>query len=206
MTDPVFERTVSPEHRQKQLRATLRNLLARLRDDRNGIGGVEFALLFPILLVGYLAAFEFTIGFSVMKRATAAASSVADLVSQQEGDIDKAFLTRMNDFAAATFAPYSDAGLELTVSGIAVDTSGNAKIAWSWKNDNTTPYTEGDSVSIGEFAQADSFLIHTELSIPHELMIYLPNFKGSQLTTKTFYREYYYLQRLGETGIGCRDC
>lgn len=195
-------RRSSDDHARSALDG-LRQRLARFRDDRRGIGAVEFALLFPILLFAYLAAFEFTIGFSVMKRATAAASSVADLVSQQKQDVDKAFMVRMNQFAAATFAPYSSSGLELIISGIAVDNNGNATISWSWKNDNTAPYGKGSPVSIGAFAQANTFLIHAELSIEHDILTYIP---GWNLTGWTFDRDYYFRQREGEDGIACKDC
>lgn len=181
--------------------------LTQLRDDRQGLGAVEFALLFPMLLVAYLTAFELTLGVSAMKRATAASSTVADLVSRQ-GEVNKSFLEGMADVATATFVPYGTTGLDLKITGIKVDANKNATVRWSWKNNETVPYAVGNPVTLpDELAQPDTFLIHSELSVPHELLMYLPNFSGSEVKNITIAREYYFRQRVGdEDGIICTNC
>lgn len=186
--------------------AGLRRIVRRLRHDESGMGAVEFALLLPILLVVYLMAFELTLAFSVMKRATAASSSVADLVTQQS-EVSKSFLASMNDVAASVFVPFSVSGLDLKITGIQVDASKNAKVAWYWDNKNTKALTPGSSVSLADsMLEANIFLVHTELSVPHELLMYLPNFRGSEIKDVTISREYYYRQRVGTEGIPCKDC
>lgn len=187
--------------------ARLTASLRRLRDDCQGIGAVEFALLFPMLLVAYLTAFELTLGVSAMKRATAASSTVADLVSRQN-EVNKSFLKGMADVATATFVPYGTAGLELKITGIKVDANKEATVQWSWKNDETVPYAVGSPVTLpDELAQPDIFLVHSELSVPHELLMYLPNFAGSEIKHITIAREYYFRQRVGdEDGIVCNNC
>lgn len=196
---PALPGLIEFRHR---LTATLR----RLRDDQRGLGAVEFALLFPMLLVVYLTAFELTLGFSSAKRATSAASAIADLVSQQES-VDDAFLTSMVDVAAALFVPYDSSELTLKVSGITVSSTESATIAWSWASDNTTPYATGTTADVPEdMLEPDIFLVHAELSVPHELLMYLPNFAGKEIKNITIAREYFYRQRVGDEGITCGDC
>ena len=40
-------------------------LLRRFARDQRGVGAIEFAILFPVLLMLYLGAFELTVGLSV---------------------------------------------------------------------------------------------------------------------------------------------
>ena len=55
----------------------------RLARERKGAGAIEFAILFPVLIMLYIGAFEITIGLSVSKRVTRAAGTIADIVTQR---------------------------------------------------------------------------------------------------------------------------
>ncbi|MFN6986179.1 MAG: TadE/TadG family type IV pilus assembly protein, partial [Rhizobium oryzihabitans] len=57
-------------------------LIARFAKDRRGVGAVEFAILFPILLALYVTSFELTIGYNTFKRSTSAAATINDLISK----------------------------------------------------------------------------------------------------------------------------
>ena len=183
----------------------LSRLVGRFRRDERGVGAVEFALLVPMLLVVYLTALELTLGISVAKRATSSASTVADLVTQQD-KVNKAFLTTMGDVAKSIFVPYGTAGLKLKLTGIAIDAAGKATVAWSWANDGTKPYVVNSAATVPTaMISPSTFLVRSELSVPHELVMYLPNFSGSDIKNITIAREYYYRQRIGTT-IACTDC
>ncbi|MBP1851745.1 TadE/TadG family type IV pilus assembly protein [Rhizobium halophytocola] len=191
-------------------KATLQALsrqFKRLGTDRQGFGAVEFALLFPLLLFVYLSALELTLAFSVQKRATAAASTVADLIAQ-EGDVNKDFLDSMTHVAQSLFVPYPTTGMVLKVTGITIDKNSKATVTWSWESDSKkAPYTAGTTLNLdAAMSNAETFLIHAELSIPHELVTYVPNFSSSGLTTITIARDYYYRQRVGDDGIACTNC
>lgn len=177
--------------------------------DQRGVGAIEFALLFPILLFAYLSALEMTLAFSVQKRATSAASTVADLVSQKD-DVSKSYLTSMVDVSKSLFVPYGTTGMVLTVTGIKIDSSSKASVLWSWKSDSgTPPYAAGSSVAVDSaMRNADTFLIHSEISIPHELVTYVPTFSSSGATTITISRDYYFRQRVENSSktITCSDC
>lgn len=177
----------------------------RLMGDRQGVGGVEFALVAPMLIVLYLMAFELTMGLSVAKKASMASSTIADLVSREE-TVDKTFLAGMADVSGAIFVPYPSKDLLINVSAIKIDSSKAAKVLWSWSTTGVAPYAVGTDAPVpADMLVADTFLIRSELSVSHELMMYLPGLSGSEAKNFTIAREYYFRQRLG-TEIKCDGC
>ncbi|KQO77168.1 TadE/TadG family type IV pilus assembly protein [Rhizobium sp. Leaf262] len=178
--------------------------LKRLKNDRRGVGAVEFAIIFPLLMALYITAFELTIGFSVYKRATRAAGSIADLVSQPQ-TVNKAYLGTMKDVAAAIFVPYGTTGLTLKITGIQVDANKVAKVSWSWDQNDKRPYPVNSIVVIPDnLRQANAFLIHAELTIPHTLLMVMSTL-SSKLTPITIGRDYYFAKREADP-ITCSDC
>ena len=180
-------------------------LLRRFARDQRGVGAIEFAILFPVLLMLYLGAFELTVGLSVSKRASRSAGSIADIVSQQQS-VTKSVLATMPSVAGAIFAPYVTTGLTLKITGIAIDAAGNATVAWSWAQDGTRPYSAGTAITIpANLNQASTFLVRSELAIPYQLISFGANFLPSGSNQITISRQYYYRQRVG-TSISCGDC
>ncbi len=66
-------------------RAAIIGLLRRLLRDRRGVSAVEFALIAPVMLIIYFGLVEFSQGYMAERRASHAASMVADLVAQSGG-------------------------------------------------------------------------------------------------------------------------
>jgi len=179
-------------------------LVSRFARDSRGVGAVEFAIVFPILLALYLTSFELTIGYNTYKRASSAAATINDLISKT-GSVDKTYLTGMQDVAAAVFAPYSTKGLNLKISGIKIDAQKQAKITWSWDEKNLRPYAVGSAVTVPtRLLVQDSFLIHVELSVPHELLMFMPDVTSSGTKSITIGRDYFFKQRDAETA--CTNC
>ncbi|ULR43958.1 TadE/TadG family type IV pilus assembly protein [Rhizobium sp. K102] len=178
----------------------------RLIRERQGAGAIEFAILFPVLVMLYIGAFEITIGLSVSKRATRAAGSIADLVTQQQS-VTKSTLAEMRSVATAIFVPYNSTSLTLKITGITVDASANAKVLWSWAQDGSVPYAKNAAVSDvpSDMKTANSFLVRTELSIPYTMFLFAPNFMPDGMRTITISRSYFYRQRQGDS-IPCGDC
>lgn len=179
--------------------------LRRLARDRQGVGGVEFAIVAPMLIVLYLMAFELTMGLSVAKKTSMASSTVADLIARQE-KVNKAFLTTMSDVTGAIFVPYPSNNLLIKVSAIKIDSTKAAKVTWSWSTTGVAPYAVGTTAPVpADMLVADTFLIRSELSVSHELMMYLPGLSGTEAKSLTLAREFYFRQRLG-TEVTCTDC
>lgn len=185
--------------------STRLGILRRFARDKDGVGAIEFAILFPVLLMLYLGAFELTVGLNASKRASRSAGSIADIVSQQPS-VTKSVLAGMPSVAGAIFAPYSTTGLTLKITGIAIDTAGKATVAWSWAQDGTRPYTPGSTVTVpANMNQASTFLVRSELALPYQLLSFGANFLPSGTNQITISRQYYYRQRVG-TSISCSDC
>lgn len=181
-------------------------LSQRFLSDRRGIGGVEFALIAPMLIVIYLCAFELMMGFSVSKKVTMAASTVADIVSRAEKSVTKSDLAGMVDVTDAIFVPYAVNNLSLKITGVQVDSNKQAKAAWSWSNTGVAPYAVGSAVNVpADMLIADTFLVHSELSVDHELLIYLPGLSGTDVNNIKIFREFFFRQRVGNN-ITCGDC
>ena len=180
-------------------------LLRRFVGDRSGIGAVEFAIIVPILLMIYITSFELTIGFSVAKRATNAAGSIADIVTQKN-TVDKPYLATMNDVSAAVLAPYVATGAKLKISGIKIDPTGKPTYLWSWNQDNGRPYTNGATASVpDDMKTPNSFLVRAEVTVPHTLLMFMPNFMPNTLNTININRDYYFTRRQG-TEVLCPTC
>lgn len=176
--------------------------------DKSGIGGVEFAIIAPILIALYISCFELTIGLSVSKRVTKATGTVADLVTQQTS-VNKAYLSGMVDVSKAIFVPYNTnaAKISLKITGISIDGGGNPKVKWSWDQTGSRPYAVGTTVTDvpGDLKTPNSFLVRAELSVPHELFMVLPGVLSAETRSITISRSYFYRQRLGDS-IDCVDC
>lgn len=179
-------------------------IFRRFAKDKKGVGAIEFAIIFPLLVSLYLTSFELTLGFSVYKRATRSAGTIADNVSAQSS-VTKAYLKTMKNLAATILSPYSADGMKLKITGIAIDANQVATVAWSWDQDDGRPYTLGARVDVpANLRSAADFLVHAEFSVPHELLTVMPTL-SSNLKTITISRDYYFAKREGDP-IVCGDC
>lgn len=188
-----------------KLRERMASAWAGFKADRSGMGAVEFAMIAPLLLMLYITAFEVTVGLSVAKRATRSAGAVADLVTQSSS-VSTSDLQTMTDVVASIFAPYSTTGLSLQITGIAIDSSGNATVQWSWAQDGTAPFQKGAAYTLpADIATANSFLVHASVAIPHELLMFMPGLMPASVQTLTIGREYYFRQRIDDA-VTCTNC
>jgi Flp pilus assembly protein TadG len=184
--------------------AKIRALCLRFVEDREGVGAIEFAILFPILVMIYVGAFEITVGLSVSKRAARSAAAVADIVTQQTS-VTKSWLADMPSVASAIFTPFSTSSMKMKITGITIDASANPTVKWSWAQDNTRPYTLNSAVTVPtDMKKANTFLVRTELTVPYRLFLFAPNLMPNQ-STITISRTYYYRQRQGDD-VPCNDC
>ncbi len=181
-------------------------LAVRLVREKDGIGAIEFAILVPVLLLLYLAALQTTVALSVAQRASRAAGTIDDIVTQQS-KVSTSFLATMPSVAKAIFVPYTISGMTLKITGIKIDASSKATVAWSWEQDGTTAYTSGSAVTgvPTDLNKANSFLVRTELAVPYKLISFGPDFLPAGMNSITMQRRYFYRQRTGDS-ITCSDC
>jgi Flp pilus assembly protein TadG len=180
-------------------------MLQAFRRARSGAGAVEFAILAPILLMLYIGAFEITVGMSFAKRTSRSAGTIADLITQQTS-VNKATLASMTGVASSIFAPYTPSNLKLKISAIKIDGTNTARIAWSWQQDGTRPYAVNATVNVPpDLNNPNSFLIHAELQVDHELGLFLSNTMSYDTQTLQIQRDFYFRQRVGDE-VSCGDC
>jgi Flp pilus assembly protein TadG len=118
----------------------------RLLRDKRGVSAVEFAMLLPLMITLYLGGVEVSQAVAVDRKATLIARSVADLIAQST-TVTNADMSNILAATAAIIVPYSDAKLKITVSSVAIDNNGLAKIAWS-DTKNGTARAVGTTVSL----------------------------------------------------------
>lgn len=196
------------ERQKPQSQKRPQGFLTALRQfiaDRRGVGAVEFALIAPLLLSLYITSFELTIGFSVSKRVTHSADTIADLVAR-EASVNKAFLATMPHLAASIFVPYTAHDPSIKVTGVAIDADGNPTVAWSWQNGGGAPYAVGSPVDVPEKMRlASSFLIRSEVLVKHDLLMFMSGLVPTSLQEIPISQEFFYRQRFGDS-ISCTDC
>lgn len=178
--------------------------LRRLVEDRRGAGAIEFAIIAPLLIMGYVGAFEISVAMTVARKANRAASTVSDLLTQTQAT-DKATLDTMKDVAKNILAPFAVTGYSLKITGIAVADDGKATVAWSRDEKAGTPYAKGNTVTLPSYLDAKStFIVRTEFSLPHKILLMMPGLDSS-INTVTLGKTSYFRQRVGKA-VNCIDC
>lgn len=180
--------------------------LKRFASDNSGVGAVEFALVVPLLLTLYITAFEITVGFSVAQRVTRSASTIADLVTRENPTLTRSTLAGSVNVAGSIFAPYEpNDTLTIKITGVAMNAAGNPTVAWSWGNKQKIPYSFGTPVDVPVgMRAADSFLIRAEVSVQHQLLMFLTS-AAPYISRPTISREFFYRPRMDST-MTCSDC
>jgi Flp pilus assembly protein TadG len=180
------------------------NRVRRLLRDRKGAGAVEFAFIAPLLVLIYMGAVEISVALSVDTKVSRAANITLDLITQGT-TITKTEMTDLVDVAKSILAPFNGDDIELKFTGITVDASSNAKVAWSWGSTTTKPYTDGAAVTIPTGLKiADAYYVRSEITNKHQFLTSYP-FMGSAVAEINMNETYYMRPRLG-TSIDCTDC
>jgi Flp pilus assembly protein TadG len=108
----------------------LRQQVALLKRDTDGMAAIEFVFIVPLMLVLFFGTIEMSNGIAADRKVTIAARTLSDLVSQNKKVID---VQRDNFFTMGTaiMTPYSGSTMTMRVSQIKIDNNGNATVDWS---------------------------------------------------------------------------
>ncbi len=103
--------------------------------DSEALAAIEFAMVLPFMLLLYVGGIELANGMAINVKVTAAAHSVADMVSQNT-QVSTTQLQTILGASTAILAPYptTSGGTSLTtvtVSEVSTDSNGNATVQWS---------------------------------------------------------------------------
>jgi Flp pilus assembly protein TadG len=121
--------------------------IARFLRDPRGVSAVEFAFVFPVMVLLFLGGTAMTQGVVLKRKTTLVTRTVGDLVSQYTKIVDTD-MTAIMSAATAVIQPYDGTPLKVIVSSVIIDANGNAKIDWSDSTSNTTPRTKNATVTL----------------------------------------------------------
>ncbi len=190
-------------HWMTAIRLTFASFRSLLKD-RGGLGGVEFAIVTPLLIMIYVGAFELSLGFTVAGKAARAASAVADLVSQQS-EVNKTYLGNMSNVVKSILAPYEGSKYTLKITGIEVSGTNTGTVVWSRDQNGAVPYAVNSTTTVpSQFTATTAFVIRTELIVEHGLLLFAPSL-ASSTNTVDLSKTAYFRSRQAET-IKCPDC
>ena len=117
--------------RQNKIWRRLRRSARALRRDASGVAAVEFAMIFPLMLVAFFGTVEICAAVAIDRKVTLIARTVSDLTSQQQSNVASANLMGIFTYGLLIITPYSTSPLKGQVSEIYVDSNGKATIQWS---------------------------------------------------------------------------
>lgn len=121
-----------PVSRDAPQRMPLQGRARRFRQSEQGATLIEFALVFPIMILLFIGLVEFGEAFNVNRKISNAASTVSDLVSQ-ESTVTNAELQDIAIVANEIVKPYRTAPFTLRIiSVVANDTNTRATVAWTY--------------------------------------------------------------------------
>ena len=102
-----------------------------LLNDRSGLAAVEFAMIFPIMVVLYFGVVEFSSAIAVDRKATQVARTLSDLTSQSMSVADTD-IKSFGEAAKAIMTPYPPSPLVSSITEVYIDkVSGVARVQWS---------------------------------------------------------------------------
>lgn len=158
--------------------------------NQSGVAALEFALILPLMVLLYLGGFEVSEAFTINRKVTHATSVLGDLIAQSE-TINDEEMSNILDAVVAVMNPYPTDDLEIVISGIQIDSRGNAEVDWSDAR-FATAYSEGTSYVLPEgLRQPNTFLVAAEVRY-----LYTPLFGHTLTGSFNLHDEFYLRPRL----------
>ena len=148
----------------------------RLWNDRSGLAAVEFAMIFPMMVVMFFGVLELSAAIAVDRKATLVARTLSDLTSQMVS-VANTDLISFGEAAKAIMTPYPGPPLISSVTEVYVDSvTGVARVQWSKgltigttgvvAISSTNPHNPGDIVvlPLTMVAAKGTYVIWSEVS------------------------------------------
>lgn len=113
-----------------QKRARRMQFIARLMRDVGGVAAIEFAFIFPVMLIFYFGAIETSNMLTANRRVTSVAYTAADITAQAIS-VSNSDMTDIFAASAAILRPFSPTPLSIRITSVVANSSGVNKVAWS---------------------------------------------------------------------------
>jgi Flp pilus assembly protein TadG len=118
-----------------------------LAHDRSGVAAIEFALVFPVMLLLFIGSFETTNLVLAFMKLEASAETAADLVAQTKVNtvLQSTDFTNITNAAKQVLTPLPTSGTQLKIAYASVTYStGAAAIDWHYEVNSATAITTGN--------------------------------------------------------------
>jgi len=125
-------------------------LWRRFSGNRKGVAGIEFAVVFPIMVILFIGTVELSQAISVDRRINKVAGSTADLIARN-ASLTTQDLDGIVSIAAQLMQPYTADNLNLVATNVitSLDNANDNVVCWSYSNSpNADPHTEGSSFAL----------------------------------------------------------
>jgi Flp pilus assembly protein TadG len=134
----------------------------KLAADQGGLAAVEFALVLPIMVLLLFGTVELGDALTISDKVNFVTSTLGDLVTQSK-EITDTDMANIFNAAGSIITPYPVSNLRMIVSGVNIDASSNATVAWSYAQ-NGTALTNGSTVSLpSALVLPSTFLVVSEV-------------------------------------------
>jgi len=140
-----------------------------LWNDRSGLAAVEFAMVFPIMVVLYFGVVEFSSAIAVDRKATQVARTLSDLTSQSVSVAD-ADLISFGQAAKAIMTPYPAQPLISSITEVYVDKATGVTRA-QWSKGLTIGPTGDVTISAGPHNPGDVVVLPTSLAVAKDTYV-----------------------------------
>lgn len=137
--------------------------------DRSGLAAVEFAMIFPIMVVLYFGVVEFSSAIAVDRKATQVARTLSDLTSQSVSVAD-ADLISFGQAAKAIMTPYPAQPLISSITEVYVDKATGVTRA-QWSKGLTIGPTGDVTISAGPHNPGDVVVLPTSLAVAKDTYV-----------------------------------
>jgi len=201
----------------RRLRSAWAKRLGRWLDDRRGIAAVEFAIIVPLLLAMYFVTMEAGQGLETNKKLGRVSSTIADLVTQEQG-FTAAELNAVLQIGAAIIQPYNRSNPQIYVAGLQFNNATPAVETVTWRRSlvngaagNAAPPATRAPVIPTSLKVANTFLVQVHVILDYNPVI---NWAGKESATG-FYSpftlnfpmaETYYLRARNGPTVTCTGC
>ena len=157
---------------------------------RSGRSALEFALIFPAVIIGYVALIEVGGAYTIARRTDQVAATAADLTAQVK-TVTKNDIQNIQNAAESILTPYStDTNtLSIVISSVVADDENKGKVAWSCARSGSG-HAKGSSYPVpAGLTEANSSLIVAEVTYKFKGLMNLPKIFdiGSFDMKRTFY-------------------
>ena len=128
-------------------RPALTRFLRRFRRDRRGVALVEFALIFPMLILLYFGGYEVCRMTATYRKLTDTTVEVAN-VTAQYNSVSASDVATIFAATSQIMAPYPTASLSMVLSEVTTDANSVATVTWSKAYNGATALVAGSAVTM----------------------------------------------------------